>query len=86
MIGTIGRGAGVRSAARRQGRAVRRQQVQLDRQRQRRGQRLRGVERHTGITKFDDLLTKELVVGGTGAAADTDQFPQRDERRARHAR
>jgi tripartite-type tricarboxylate transporter receptor subunit TctC len=32
---------------------------------------------HTaGVTKFDDLLTKELVVGGTGAAADTDQFPK----------
>jgi tripartite-type tricarboxylate transporter receptor subunit TctC len=32
---------------------------------------------HTsGITKFDDLLTKELVVGGTGASADTDQFPK----------
>jgi tripartite-type tricarboxylate transporter receptor subunit TctC len=32
---------------------------------------------HTsGITKFDDVLTKELVVGGTGASADTDQFPK----------
>jgi tripartite-type tricarboxylate transporter receptor subunit TctC len=32
---------------------------------------------HTsGITKFSDLLTKELVVGGTGASADTDQFPK----------
>ncbi len=29
----------------------------------------------TGITKFDDLLTKPLVVGGTSASADTDQFP-----------
>jgi tripartite-type tricarboxylate transporter receptor subunit TctC len=28
------------------------------------------------ITKFDDLLTNELTVGGTGAAADTDQFPR----------
>ncbi len=27
-------------------------------------------------TKFEDLLTKELNVGGTGAAADTDQFPR----------
>jgi tripartite-type tricarboxylate transporter receptor subunit TctC len=27
-------------------------------------------------TKFDDLLTQELAVGGTGAAADTDQFPR----------
>jgi tripartite-type tricarboxylate transporter receptor subunit TctC len=30
----------------------------------------------TKITKFDDLLTTELTVGGTGAAADTDQFPR----------
>jgi tripartite-type tricarboxylate transporter receptor subunit TctC len=28
------------------------------------------------VTKFDDLLTNELAVGGTGAAADTDQFPR----------
>jgi tripartite-type tricarboxylate transporter receptor subunit TctC len=28
------------------------------------------------VTKFDDLLTHELAVGGTGAAADTDQFPR----------
>src|SRR6266540_4212233 len=30
----------------------------------------------TPITKFEDLLTRELTVGGTGAAADTDQFPK----------
>jgi len=30
----------------------------------------------TGITKFEDLLTKEMTVGGTGSAADTDQFPK----------
>jgi tripartite-type tricarboxylate transporter receptor subunit TctC len=30
----------------------------------------------SGITSFEDLLTKELVIGGTGAAADTDQFPK----------
>jgi tripartite-type tricarboxylate transporter receptor subunit TctC len=30
----------------------------------------------TGITKFEDVLTKELIVGGTGQAADTDQFPR----------
>src|SRR5947208_1146811 len=30
----------------------------------------------TKITKFDDLLTNQLNVGGTGAAADTDQFPR----------
>jgi len=28
------------------------------------------------VTKFEDLLTQELTVGGTGAAADTDQFPR----------
>src|SRR5499426_4268363 len=28
------------------------------------------------ITRFEDLLTNELTVGGTGAAADTDQFPR----------
>ena len=28
------------------------------------------------VTKFEDLLTQELAVGGTGAAADTDQFPR----------
>jgi tripartite-type tricarboxylate transporter receptor subunit TctC len=32
---------------------------------------------HTaGFTKFEELLTRELVVGGTGASADTDQFPK----------
>jgi tripartite-type tricarboxylate transporter receptor subunit TctC len=32
---------------------------------------------HTaGITKFDDLKVKEMIVGGTGAANDTDQFPK----------
>ena len=32
---------------------------------------------HTsGVTKFEDLLTKELVVGGTSSSADTDQFPK----------
>jgi tripartite-type tricarboxylate transporter receptor subunit TctC len=30
----------------------------------------------TGITRFEDMLTKELVVGGTSASADTDQFPK----------
>jgi tripartite-type tricarboxylate transporter receptor subunit TctC len=30
----------------------------------------------TKVTKFDDLLTNVLNVGGTGAAADTDQFPR----------
>jgi tripartite-type tricarboxylate transporter receptor subunit TctC len=32
---------------------------------------------HTsGITKFADLLTRTLIVGGTSASADTDQFPK----------
>lgn len=30
----------------------------------------------SGITTYEDLLTKELVVGGTGPTADTDQFPK----------
>jgi tripartite-type tricarboxylate transporter receptor subunit TctC len=29
-----------------------------------------------GVTKFEDLKTHDLVVGGTGASADTDQFPK----------
>src|SRR5436190_11076360 len=28
------------------------------------------------VRKFEDLLTTELTVGGTGSAADTDQFPR----------
>ena len=32
---------------------------------------------HTaGVQKFSDLLTRELVVGGTSVSADTDQFPK----------
>jgi len=30
----------------------------------------------SGISKFADVLEKELIVGGTGQAADTDQFPR----------
>jgi tripartite-type tricarboxylate transporter receptor subunit TctC len=30
--------------------------------------------RTTGIARFEDLLSKELVVGGSSAASDTDQF------------
>jgi tripartite-type tricarboxylate transporter receptor subunit TctC len=30
----------------------------------------------TGIRRFEELLSNELTVGGTGAAADTDQFPR----------
>ena len=30
----------------------------------------------SGITSLKDLMTKELVVGGTGPTADTDQFPK----------
>jgi tripartite-type tricarboxylate transporter receptor subunit TctC len=30
----------------------------------------------SGITRFEDLFTKELTVGGTGTSADTDQFPR----------
>ncbi len=30
----------------------------------------------SGISRFEDLLSKEMTVGGTGASADTDQFPR----------
>jgi tripartite-type tricarboxylate transporter receptor subunit TctC len=30
----------------------------------------------SGISKFDDLLTKQMTVGGTSMSADTDQFPK----------
>jgi tripartite-type tricarboxylate transporter receptor subunit TctC len=30
----------------------------------------------SGIAKFEDVLSKELIVGGTGQAAYTDQFPK----------
>ena len=30
----------------------------------------------SGIAKFDDLLSKEMTVGGTSSSADTDQFPR----------
>jgi tripartite-type tricarboxylate transporter receptor subunit TctC len=30
----------------------------------------------TGVTKFDELITKEIAVGGTGASDDTVQFPR----------
>jgi tripartite-type tricarboxylate transporter receptor subunit TctC len=33
-------------------------------------------EGRAGISTFDDLRTKEMTVGGTGASADTDQFPK----------
>jgi tripartite-type tricarboxylate transporter receptor subunit TctC len=29
-----------------------------------------------GVTKFADLMSHEMTVGGTGASADTDQFPR----------
>jgi tripartite-type tricarboxylate transporter receptor subunit TctC len=30
----------------------------------------------SGVSKLEDTFTKELIVGGTGQAADTDQFPR----------
>ena len=30
----------------------------------------------SGITKFEDLQTRELIVGGTSTSSDTDQFPR----------
>lgn len=32
--------------------------------------------RSSGITRFEQLYTKELIIGGTGATADTDLFPR----------
>ncbi len=34
------------------------------------------VLKSSGITRFEDLYTKEITVGGTGTSADTDQFPR----------
>jgi tripartite-type tricarboxylate transporter receptor subunit TctC len=30
----------------------------------------------SGVSRLEDVMTKELIVGGTGQAADTDQFPR----------
>jgi tripartite-type tricarboxylate transporter receptor subunit TctC len=30
----------------------------------------------SGVTRFEDLLSRELIVGGTSTSADTDQFPR----------
>ncbi|MCC6780454.1 MAG: hypothetical protein IT537_28085 [Hyphomicrobiales bacterium] len=30
----------------------------------------------SGVTRLEDVMAKELIVGGTGQAADTDQFPR----------
>jgi tripartite-type tricarboxylate transporter receptor subunit TctC len=35
-----------------------------------------GAWHTTGITKFEDLYTKQLTVGGTGGGSDTDAFPR----------
>jgi tripartite-type tricarboxylate transporter receptor subunit TctC len=35
-----------------------------------------GVWHTTGITKLEQVMQKEVFVGGTGPAADTDQFPK----------
>ena len=32
--------------------------------------------KNSGITSIEDAMTKELIVGGTGGSADTDQFPK----------
>ena len=38
----------------------------------------------SGITKFEDLLTKELIVGGTSAVGRHRPVPEDHQRRARH--
>jgi tripartite-type tricarboxylate transporter receptor subunit TctC len=30
----------------------------------------------SGVSRLEDVMTRELIVGGTGQAADTDQFPR----------
>ena len=35
-----------------------------------------GVWHTTGINKLEEIMQKEVIVGGTGPAADTDQFPK----------
>ncbi|AMN38620.1 Bug family tripartite tricarboxylate transporter substrate binding protein [Rhodoplanes sp. Z2-YC6860] len=35
-----------------------------------------GAWSNSGITKFEDLLERPLIVGGTSTSADTDQFPR----------
>src|SRR5262249_41376273 len=30
----------------------------------------------SGVTRLEDVMSRELIVGGTGQAADTDQFPR----------
>jgi hypothetical protein len=38
----------------------------------------------SGISKFADVLEHELIVGGTGQAADTDPISAHPQRRPRH--
>ena len=76
VFGTIGRGTGFDPLFGHKAAQFDGNQIQLDRQRQRRGQRLRGLERPHQGHQVRRPLTKQLIVGGTGAAADTDQFPR----------
>jgi hypothetical protein len=34
------------------------------------------VLKGSGVTRFEDMFSKEVTVGGTGTSADTDQFPR----------
>jgi tripartite-type tricarboxylate transporter receptor subunit TctC len=34
------------------------------------------VLKGSGVTRFEDMFSKEVAVGGTGTSADTDQFPR----------
>src|SRR5262249_5293216 len=81
-VGLIGRGTGVDSVRRHQRAALGHKAAQFDATRFNWVGSMNNevsicVAWHTtGITKFEDILTKPLVVGGTSAAADTDQFPR----------
>ena len=75
-FGTIGRGTGFDPLLGNQGRAVRRPPSSTGSAAPTTRSASASPGTRSGVTKFDDLLTKELIVGGTGAAADTDQFPR----------
>ena len=47
-------------------------------------ERVREPGTRQGSPRFEDTLAKEMVVGGTGPSADTDQFPRITNARARH--
>ena len=75
-FGTIGRGTGFDPLLGNQGRAIRRRPSSPGSAAPTTRSASASPGTRSGVTKFDDLLSKELIVGGTGASADTDQFPK----------